>query len=127
MRKYFRMKRMNLNKNESDLFIKLIYKIIDQKQSGEKSIGYLLDYGINSKNPIEEILEKNKKIFQKKKNKKKIFFIYGEKDWMDGKKAVCTIKNKKFFFCDIFFVKDSGHQLIFQNPKDVAEIILKFS
>lgn len=119
MKRYFKMKRMNFDKNESDLFVKLIYEIIDTKQSGEKSLGYLLDFGIKSKKPIQEILEK------KHIKNKKICLIYGDRDWMDSKKVILTIKNNNLNV-DYFFIKNSGHQLIFQNPEDISKVILNF-
>lgn len=120
IKKYYSQKIFNLTKKESFLLTKLINCLIDEKQYGEKGLSYLLHFSVKSPKPLFEIL---KKFPEKQKN---MIFIYGEKDWMDGKKSVNSIVTNNFM-CKFYFLKNSGHFVIVQNPDKLSEVILSFS
>ena len=50
-----------------------------------------------------------------------ISFFYGDEDWMEPYGAFRL--RKVFQNMSVHFIKKAGHQLIFENPKDIVQIM----
>ena len=57
-----------------------------------------------------------------------ISIVYGETDWMDTRGSAKIIENSKFFrdgWSNLYLLKDAGHQMAWDNPVGLAEILVK--
>lgn len=113
--KRFFGERLCLSKEEQKLFAKFCIPISKAKPSSEKCLGYLFKLGPMSDQPIMPILRKMHK-------KKRIVIMYGAWDWMDFQ-LTTDIVNREDLDISIENVTNAGHQLIFQNPKKVSQLV----
>jgi pimeloyl-ACP methyl ester carboxylesterase len=113
----YKGKRLKLTREEQDLFVPLYQNIYYSNPSSEKCAGYIFDRGPTSERPLMPIFEK----FHKSKD---IHIFYGETDMMDHKLTASTIKEKELNI-SVDYIKESGHQIMFQNPKEAVRMILQ--
>lgn len=117
-RKFWLNPRFNITVEESTLFSSISSYFITLNQSGDRCIGYLLHYGLCSKQPVINVL------LSLKDHSDKINLFFGDKDRMDGYSTQLNLK-KQNLEIPVFFISNSEHQLIFQNPSEIAMHILK--
>lgn len=113
----YKGKRLRLKENEQKLFVQLYRNIYQTAGSSEKCIGYLFDHGPMSRYPLMSVFERLDK-------SKDIHLIYGDFDWMDFQETEKGIKERGLRV-SIEHVNGSEHQIIFQNPKEAAERVIK--
>jgi pimeloyl-ACP methyl ester carboxylesterase len=107
--------RLKLSKDEKKLFGELFLEISKAKPSSEKCLGHIFKMGPVSEIPIMPIL-------REMQSKKRICIMYGSTDWMDHQ-LTREIIEKEELDIDVETVENAGHQLIFQNPRKVAQYI----
>jgi len=85
--------------------------------------GFQVDNDSESEIDTAVVLQEFKENEPKINSNLKIDFIYGAtNDWMKLENAE-KIKKKEKIKCDIYTVKNAGHQLILENPKDFANVL----
>jgi len=120
LRMYLGAKRFNFTPDEKELLFDLMKYFISQPACGDKCIGYLLYYGMQSQRPVIKILSKMHA------RSSSVMIMYGEFDWMDKND---TIENLRELNLEIKVTMAMGadHQIPFQNCADVKrEILLVF-
>lgn len=113
LKKYWLNGRFKMTKAEAHLFYKIQFYFLELPQAGERCLGHLLYFGVSSKRPLIDVL------LNMRDHSKKVRMFFGENDWMDG--HICQnnmIKNE--LEIPVHFISDSEHQLIFQNPHEIA-------
>ena len=121
---YFRVKSFQLSDDER-LTLENYFKSIlnENKQCGEKCIGYFQKYSRYSENPFGDFLEDLAE-------KYKIVFFYGETDWMLIDRVKIRIEELKSSYGskleDIVIIKNAGHQLLLDNPTELTNQILNY-
>lgn len=120
LKKFYGSKRLQLNNQEADLFSKFYYEVTQMKASSDKSLGTFLKYGRYSPKPIIDTLE----LLIKEKRLPELRVFYGEKDWMDKEAAMKECKERGLNV-NFHVIKDCGHQIVFQNPVEVAKLLVE--
>jgi cardiolipin-specific phospholipase len=110
-------KRLGLNNEEQKSFIPLYTHIYKSKPSTDMCLGYLFKEGPMSDKPLMDV-------FQQIHKKKNIICFYGQRDWMDHQKAKEKIDEFKLKV-DIDFISNCDHQIVFQNPVEAGQKIIK--
>lgn len=118
IRKYWNNPRFRMNEEESRLFYKIQAYFLSLPQCGERCLGYLLHYGVNSHKPIIDVLQ------QLKEHREKVRVYFGDNDWMDSEASRKNIESRQLDI-PVFFVSNAEHQLIFQNPTEIANNVLE--
>ena len=109
--------RLNFTPSQRKLFIPLFKRIFGMKPCGDKCVGYLFHYGVESRRPILPILEE----FH---GQLPIFLYYGQFDWMDYKKTIENLAERNINLTPKFVPK-ADHQIMFQNPYATSLFIIK--
>lgn len=117
IRKYWNSPRFKMTPEESRLFYKIQAYFLSLPQYGERCLGYLLHYGINSPRPIIDVL------VRQKEHLGKVSIFFGETDWMDTEASRARLEENQLEV-PFHVVANSEHQLIFQNPRDIATNVL---
>ena len=122
LNKYLSNKRFDYSEQEKNN-LKIIYSyFISLPQYSERCLGYFLNYGIKSNNPLINVI-KNKK---NDKRLKDIAIYYGTTDWMDSDDTHKNLRECKIESLKCYLVTDSGHQMVVQNTEDLGFKILDF-
>ena len=117
VKRIYGTQRLNMTKEQQKLFISLFKGIFRQKACGDKCVGYVFHYGVDSLRPVMPILEE----FH---GKLPIFLYYGEFDWMDYKKTIMNLKTQDISLVPQF-VSKADHQIVFQNPYETSMLVIK--
>lgn len=120
IKKKFQGKRLGLNEEEGEYAAAYLCSTLDKEECGERAVGVLLRFARYSRYPISQILDEIKKAGGLKYP---IVVLYGEKDWMDYRHAI-QINNELNINVEIDFISNCDHQIIFQNPKGLAQRLL---
>ena len=80
MNMYYKSQRLNLTKEQSDLFAKYSYEMLKMPTSSDKALGVFLNKGRYSKRPIVDDLEE---MSRGGKLPGRFVVMYGDRDWMD--------------------------------------------
>lgn len=120
MSRYFSGERLKLKEEEAEVFTELFACTASQRLSGEKALGILLRYARYSTKPICNIL---KDLKQQGKLKVPVKVMYGIYDWMDSEHAA-TMNESLGLNLPIEIIPDCDHQIIYQNPQGIANILL---
>ena len=118
--RYFSGGRLKLTEAQSGLFADYYSSTLLQKISGEKALGALLRFGRYSNYPIANGLSEIDKADHLNTPVK---VMYGEKDWMDFAHSK-EINKKLDLNLEIVTIPDCDHQIIYQNPDGIVEILL---
>jgi hypothetical protein len=117
IRKYWSNPRFRMSEEDSQLFYKVQAYFLSLPQYGERCLGYLLHYGINSHRPIIDILVRQKDHLHK------VSIYFGDNDWMDSEASRARLQEHQLEI-PFHLVANAEHQLIFQNPRDIATGVL---
>lgn len=116
--KFFKGARLKLLEEESFLFGNYYYLIQTKPVSGDKALPVFLYYGRYSKQPLVDQIA----VMKKDDKLPPLTVVYGETDWMD-KDHSRKISEERELGLDIRILPGCGHQIIFQNPEGLAELI----
>lgn len=109
--------RLNMSKKEAKLITEYYYRITELMASGDKALGVFLNNGGRySKNPLVTDLAKHKDKLPE------TLVLYGNIDWMDKEHSM-EMNEKTGLNLKIQIMENCGHQIIFQQPVEVARII----
>lgn len=117
--KYFSSPRLKLTKEQADVFTDYFVSTMQKSLSGEKALGVLLRFARYSTRPICEFLaemDKTNRLLVP------VRVMYGQTDWMDAAHSK-EINEKLQLHLDIITIPDADHQIIYQNPEGVAQIL----
>lgn len=109
---FFFNKRLNLERKEAKAFIKYYKVIFKLRPCGIHSLWTIFKVGGYCQYPIIQVIKENPSVN---------FFVYfGDSDWLDFKSAQeeCVKAN---IHKNFHLLKDSNHQVFFQNPKAFLE------
>lgn len=120
MKFYFAQPRLGFSKSEQKKMIELSRLNIFQPQCGERCLGLLFDWGLQTTEPLSEVFVRHRE------RQSDVAILYGEKDWMDFEETLETMRHLQLSKLSVFEVKSADHQLMFQNPKLTMEIIFSF-
>lgn len=118
-KKFWNSPRFRLSEEEAKPFWKIQSYFLTLPQEGEKCLGYFLHYGVNSTHPIIDVLLELKRDDQ---DDEKVVVFFGDHDFMDGQATMNNL-NQQSLKVPVYFVTNSDHQIIFQNPLEVATTI----
>jgi pimeloyl-ACP methyl ester carboxylesterase len=118
---YLNSPRFSFSPEERKLMYILMDYFMSLPECGERSLGYLLYYGMHSHRPITQILD------EKKERSGVIHVMWGENDWMDKEATV-----RKFMELEldikISYAPRADHQLPFQSSRHIKdEIMIAFN
>lgn len=116
IKKKFQGKRIGMAEGEAEAAAKYLASTLEKDECGEKAVGVLLRFAKYSSYPICQILSE---LQATRGLQYPISVIYGATDWMDFNHSI-EMNNKLGLHLEIFFVPDCDHQIILQNPKDLA-------
>ena len=119
MTRYFSGERLKLKKEEAEVFTELFACTASQRLSGEKALGILLRYARYSTRPICNLLKDAK---QKGQFRVPVKVMYGIHDWMDSEHAA-TMNEALGLNLEFHIIPDCDHQIIYQNPGGIADIL----
>lgn len=129
---FFSGNRLRMNSQESSIITEYYVLCSEANWCSDAALGKFLSYGRYSKKPL--VSEFNQ--FHKRNQRRNsiihfdtpIEVIYGQNDWMD--KEHSQEEMNKFGLADKFqmtysIINDCGHQIIFQQPAEIAKKIVE--
>lgn len=117
MRRFFSLQKGKVSPSQASALSDLMRYHFSLPQSGEKCVGYLLSGPTVSEAPLLSICRRHKD----RLSDLRIFF--GEKDHMDPDLTLKCLKDEDLKV-KVFSIPDSDHQVLFQNPEFLAEVVL---
>ena len=120
LNKYLGSKRFNYSRGEKKHLKIILGYFIDLPQYSERSLGFLLHYGIKSKFPLINMVKKNDKRL------KDMAIYYGDSDWMDSEDTIKNLRECKIENLERYLINDSDHQIVLQNTEDLGHKIIDF-
>lgn len=117
---YYNSPRMSLSRKESDLVGNFYYDLTKMKVSSDKALGNFLNFGRYSPEPLIGQLSD----LHKSGNLPPTTIWYGDFDWMDTYHSYEQLR-KYGLENNIRFqiIQNAGHQVVFNNPMEVAKQI----
>lgn len=120
LEKWLGQEGFNLSEVEQKAWVRVYHDQLELRTSGEKFLGYFLQYASYSDHPWGELLP------ALMDSGVKFEFFYGDRDWMD----LVSVRNEietnfavQHKFVPII-IQDCGHQMVFENPDDLSAHIL---
>jgi len=109
---FFYNKRLNLERREAKAFIQYFKMIFKLRPCGIHSLWTLFKVGGYCQYPIIQVIKENPSV--------NYFVYFGDADWLDFKSAQeeCI---KASIYKNFHLLKDTNHQVFFQNPKAFLE------
>jgi len=110
--------RSTLPPEEVELFLQYFWNMLSMPESSDRGIFYLLGPPrLSGVRPLEEDI---------RQLKIPVDFYYGSSDWMDatGAQRLASAYGNQFRF---FKISKAGHNINFDNPEELTELIIKNS
>jgi len=108
-------KRFKIESDQAKYLYEFLLETYKLPESSQKALHYIVNPGIVAYKPLEDCIDELEI---------PIYVFYGENDWMDDTGAKRVVSNNKENF-NLIYITDSGHQLMMENPLELAIHILK--
>ena len=118
--RYVNRRMAHLSEEERQVFHKYMYHITSASGSGEYALGVVLAPGAYARLPLRD------RIPHLKDGKLPVWFIYGDRDWMDYRHAeVVREEMGDPDHIQVRRVAEGGHHMYLENPEGFQQVMLE--